>query len=235
MVGFRALTYARANAGRLPPLAYLASFYALVSLHYQIPIYLLYSSALSLVGLLVLNDNKRQASCGWSSGVAIFCIVIGVTSHAAKPHTAALGSVLRGERNAPAVHCDIARLGLRIESGLCDSYRRLLQLIAENATQEETILALPVNPELYFLSGRKSALWFFNSALALQNEEQQKKAEERLLQAPPALVFYRESDKYNTPQARALMQLVRSNLDPLGTIEGFEVYQRRADGNRGQD
>ncbi len=45
----------------------------------------------------------------------------------------------------------------------CDLYTGLLAIIEDHLSSDDTILTLPVDPELNYLGDRRSTLWFFNS------------------------------------------------------------------------
>lgn len=216
----------RSEGQTIGPVVYLASFYALVSLHYQIPIYLMYSSALTLTGILLMSLGSAPIIRRGVVMLTIFSLAIGMVFHAAKPLSVSLSDILRGERISTSVDCDLPGLGIRVEPRTCDLYSRLLRLVDTHVGPEETILALPANPELYFLSGRKSALWFFNSALGIRSDEQEDDALASLSAQPPALVFYQEGDKYNTPGSASLVSAVMQRYEALGSVGEFKIFAR---------
>ncbi len=206
------------------PLVVLATFYAVVSLHFQIPIYLFYSLSVTLASLLWLASADRSrrsfavAGCAALSLVGIFC-------HAGQPLTRNLIGVLRGER-VDLVPAGIDRAGLSVADDDRAAYSELLRLIDRETDPGEPILALPVNPELYYLSGRRNPVRFFNAALGLSDKAALHDVLARLAGDPPQLVFFRPDDKYVTPPSLAIIDHVRRRYERLPDVGKFEVYRR---------
>jgi hypothetical protein len=210
----------------IPPLVWLAMFYALVSLHYQIPIYLMYGSGLVLVALLLISTPARRRSAYAIRFLVCFCLAIGILYQSARPLSVPLADVLRGSRGDAAVKCDLERLGLRVEPHVCKKYQRLVHIVRTRSRPTQSILALPANPELYFLGNRRSTLGFYNSAFGVLGEDQERIVEHTLATTPPALVFFQPSDKYNDRNTSAIMKSVSRNYDRLTSVGEFEIFAR---------
>ena len=214
----------RAESTAWYPIFFLATFNALVSLHFQIPIYLFYSSALTLVGLLLIT---RDAWRGYHILVATLMavsVVVGLYYQAGQPISRGIIGILEGERETRPTHCPVATMGLRLDNQQCQTYTRLLAIIDRHVVSHDTILALPVNPEIYFLSERKAPVRFFNSALAIRSQAQLTDTLSKLTADPPRLVFYRPDDKYNTDYTRNLADWVASRYELLAEFDGFVIY-----------
>ena len=206
------------------PLVFVSVFYVLVSVHYQIPIYLFYSSALTLIALLL-------ASCLWRQRfhvvIVVFvalCVVIGLFYQAGQPLSRGLDGILEGQRESRSPVCPIAKAGLRLEARQCATYTRVLAAINRYANSDDTIFALPYGPEIYFLSGLNAPVRYINSALGVRNEIQLNGTLAALQAAPPRLVIYRPDDKYNTDYSRRIADWVASRYELLDVFDGFEVY-----------
>ncbi len=209
----------------------LACFYALVAVHYQIAIYLFYPVSVSLAGLLWLAAPRPGPTRPMAVGLAAFLCAAGLYFHAAQP----LGrDIVAGERTAGFAASGIARADLWLEPGDAAGYREIIDLIQRETPEDATILALPVNPELYFLSGRRNPTRFYNSALGIRNEDELQEVLEILRREPPALVFFRPEDKYNTRYAARIMDAVRARYEPLAPRAGFEIFRRPAAARSGQ-
>lgn len=219
----------------LPPLLFVPPFYALVSIHYQIPIYVFYSAGLTMVGLCFAASEPAGrpmravglAACLYLSGVGLYY-------QAGQPLGRGLDGILAGSGTFPSSPCPSPRCGLRIDSADAALYRRLLTAIERRTERDDTILALPSNPELYFLTGRRNPFPFFNSALGIKNEAELATALARAAVAPPKLVIYRPADKYNTPLAMKLWDGLKPGYALVAEIDGFEVY-RRSPGSSGTE
>ncbi len=203
----------------------LATFYALVAVHYQIPIYLIYTVGVTLAGFLWLTTARPGVGRGLAVGLAAFLCAVGLYYHAGQPLSRTLAQIAAGERDGSAGPSGIERAGLRLAAQDAAVYRDLLDLIRRETPEDGSILALPVNPELYFLSGRRNPTRFYNSALGIRSDGDLQAVLETLRRAPPGLVFFRPDDKYVTEQARRIMAFVRAHYEPLALRAGFEIYR----------
>lgn len=206
------------------PLVFVSVFYVLVSVHYQIPIYLFYSSALTLIALLL-------TSCLWQQRFHVLIVVlvalsvgVGVFYQAGQPLSRGVAGILEGQRESRLPECPIAKSGLRLETSQCRKYTRVLATIDRYADSDDTILALPYGPELYFLSGLNAPVRYITTAIGVRNETQLNGTLAALLAAPPRLVIYRPDDKYNTQYSRRIADWVASRYELLDVFDGFEVY-----------
>jgi hypothetical protein len=206
------------------PLCWLAVFYAPVSVHYQIPIYLAYSAGLSLVSLLF----HCARSPGWISRVgtaaAAVLAVIAVRFQAGQPLSRGLAGMLRGERVA-LVPAELPRARLLVEPEQRQRYRELIDTIERETGPDQTILAVPSDAELYFLSGRRNPTRFYNTALGITDEGTFAATARLLREHPPALVLFNAEDKYNTTFSTRLMQVIRERHTLLRRIHGFDIYR----------
>ncbi len=206
------------------PLPFLAVFYALVSLHYQIPIYLFFSIGLTLAGLVWMTAGGSSWRRYFPLVLAGTLSAIGLVHHAAQPLSRTFEGTLRGDRIPLVRSRGLDRVGLWIEAADVELYGDLVALIERETGPEETILAIPVNPELYFLTRRRNPFRFFNSAFALLDDDDVKSARATLAREPPRLVFHRPGDKYNTAFSDKLMAFIKQRYTLLEKRDGFEIY-----------
>lgn len=215
-------------SGALHPVVFLAAFYGLVAVHYQIPIYLLYSASTSLIGLMWLTTSDGTRARIAVAGLTLFLCAVGLHYQAAQPLGRGLAGIFSGTRSAPSDRPALDKASLRITPRDAATYRELIRFIRTRTPAHGAILALPFNPELYFLSGRRNPVRFFNSALGLQSEDDLLALLRTLKSDPPTLVFYRPTDKYNTRLSARAMAFVRAHYDPLKPRGGFEIYRARS-------
>ena len=212
----------------------LAVFYAVVSVHYQIPIYLYYTVGLSIAGLLWMIPRDSRLTYGMAPAVLLLS-GIAVYYHAAQP-ISGTNRIFGGERTISTLSKDsytLTRSRLKIESDDRLRYFNLLRLIETETRPEETIFAVPSNAELYFLSGRRNPFRFYNSALGIRNEGELQQVRETILNQPPKLVVYKPNDKYNTNYSREIISLIKERYIFLGETSGFEIYRARQRSDNG--
>lgn len=204
----------------------LAVFYAVVSVHFQIPIYLYYTASLSVASLLWLIPAESKLIYGavpatlLLSGIAIYY-------HAAQPVTG-FKAFFEGKRTVLTLSNEdttLPRSHLKIEPEDHQRYLELLRVIETETRPDETIFAFPSNAELYFLSGRKNPFRFYNTALGIRNERDFQQVRETIITNPPALVFYRPDDKYNTSYSHEIIKLVKERYELLREFSGFQIYR----------
>ena len=204
-----------------PAVAVLAVFYGVVSLHYQIPIYLAYTMALSVCALLML----RPRSIALPAVVALM-IVVGIRYHAGQPLSRGIAGTARGQRVELSWSTGVTKMGLHVEQADLESYRALLDVIERETPPHGSILALPSHAELYFLSGRRNPFRFFNSALGLATDAELESALDALERDPPVLVLHDPRDKYNTAASRAIVTRIAATYEALPAIAGVHIYRR---------
>ncbi len=221
----------------LHPLPILALFYAFVSVHFQITVYLFYSTGLTLAALLWLTSaGARHGGARHGGGLkavapallALAVSAVGLYYQAGQPISRGFAGIAAGERIDLVPAEGLERHGLRIEAAEAELYRHLLAVIEREVPPEGAILAVPANPELYFLSGRSNPTRYFNLAVGLRDEDEVARLLEALEGAPPTLVFHHREDKYNTPHTDALMAFVQEHYDILDSRGGFDIYRYAA-------
>ena len=208
---------------------FVSVFYALVSVHYQIPIYLFYSSAMTLIALLLVSGMWRLRYRALIAAMVSFVVVAGLYYQAGQPLSRGIAGIVEGKRVARLPDCAIPKANLRLEEKECATYTRLLADIDRHSRSTDKILALPYSPEIYFLSGRNKPVRYINAALGVRNEEQLKETLAILRANPPVLAVYRPNDKYNTRHTPQIAAWLASTYELIDEFDGFEVYVRTVD------
>jgi hypothetical protein len=231
----RSVARSKPSGQNLHPLPLLAVFYGLVSAHYEIPIYLFYTVGIGLAGILWLAADFDPPTRWATAAGAALLTFIGLFYHAGQPLSRGIAGTIAGTTVAVLDAPLGQRVGLRVEARDRALYEELAALVESTVASDETILALPFNPELYFITGRRNPVRFYNSALGIRTDAEHQVVLQQLRAQPPRLVFYRPDDKYNTTAAHALMEHVRRHYDFLGSRSGLEIYRSREDRPRGND
>ncbi len=208
----------------------LAVFYAIVSVHFQIPVYMYYTAGLSIVGLLWLVSINHSRMQYVVVLLAILLSGVGVYYHAGQPLSGSFADLFGGRRNISKLSntaSSISRASLKIAADENNRYVEILKLIDSQTTPAESILALPTNAELYFLSGRRNPFRFYNTALGVRTPEDLEMVKQLIDNSPPKLVIHRADDKYNTAYAQEIVRFVAERYELLGETHGFTVYRSR--------
>jgi hypothetical protein len=205
------------------PLAFIGLFYALVSIHYAIPIYALYSVGLALVGLLALSPPRLPRIV--ASMTALFAVVVGLVWQAGQPLERGLAGTMRGDRIALDA-LGPAGATVRIAAADCATYDDVLGFIDAKSAPSDTVLALPMGPEFYFLSRRNPPVPYAIAPLGLRTNGDFAYAIERISANPPAVLIFEPGDKYVTPRVQALMDSLRPAYRHCRTVGPFELHAR---------
>ena len=206
-------------------LAWLACFYTLVALHYQIPIYLFYVAGLNALALAALAVTTLGRTL--VAGALIATSAMALYFHAGQPLARGVEGTLRGVRVEEHEPCDLPRCSLQLTAAEIRVHRQVLSRIAAHSTASDCILALPSDAEFYFISGRCNPTRFFNSALGLRTDADVEALVERLRARPPALLIHRPGDKYDTPLTQRLVELMRPLYRQQERVGEFILYWER--------
>jgi hypothetical protein len=212
----------------------LGSFYALVALLLEGPLYLYYTVGLSLASVVWLGATGTRARRAGLAVMTAALTAIAIVFHAGQSRFRTPVQILAGDRVSNVWargEGGLDRSSLQLDRADRELYGRLVSVIHAETRPDETILALPNDAELYFLASRRNASRFFNAALGLTNDRELKDLMAVLTDRPPRLVAFRPDDKYNTEATRQVMSYVRSTYEHFATIGGLELYRLRAPRN----
>jgi hypothetical protein len=204
----------------------IATFYAVVSVHFQIPVYLYYTAGLSLASLLWLTPHISPAASRAAVWGALFLAGTGVYFHAGQPASRGIAAVLRGDRMPASVLASLPHCSLKVDPDERAQYGTLLAIIQRVVAPNESIFAVPSNAELYFFSDRRNEFRFYNTALGVRDEAELAVVQQTLRERPPKLVTFNPGDKYNTPMSWRIMDGIKSRYVLIRRLEPFEVYVR---------
>jgi len=224
---FRALV--RGSRSSIHPLPVIATFYALVSLHYQLPIYLSYTVGLSLAAVLLLTAASNASTRGVAVAVSTVIAGVALYYHAGMPLTRHLQGTVAGERRFPATPLPSPVAGIYVDTADAQLYQSLLRLIDRETQPGDTIFALPTNAELYFLGRRTNPFRFYNTAVGIRSSADLDSVLQVIRCHPPKLVFYDPTDKYNTPASVRIAGSLETRYEKFARIPPFEVFRARSD------
>lgn len=207
----------------IAPLGYIPVFYTMVSVHYQIPIYLFYSVSLTLAGLMWLL-HKKYVFKFLMPAVLFFLVAIGLVFQAGQPLSRGVIGTFEGDVKNKLVSSDLPHCSIRIEPSMAKKYGKILAIINETSQKNDTLLTIPFNPELNFMSKRISPFRFYNTALGMSSESDVIAAINKLQEKKTKLVIFDVNNKYNVKLTEKLVTYVKSNYRLYEKVEGFEIY-----------
>ena len=214
----------RKNRGAFPAAGILILFHGLVALYFEIHIYLTYTTALILVGLLINIETQKTRKI-----VAIMAIALSVTAiaiPAGRPLDRGLTKIALNKMTS-WTPTRVIGTSIYTDEKRALYYTKIMQTINACAGPEDNIFALPVNPAIYFLSNRQPPFIYINSALGLANDDDVQASIKVVQSSPqPALIIQKEDDKYMTDFADDLMQQIVPLYSKIGEINDLTFYQR---------
>lgn len=213
------------NSVSIRPVALLALFHAMSILHLQVWMYLFYTAAFCLVGLLALARYQRPTTVWASRFLAIFLLVVGAAFHVGAAFPSTVAHLFWGDRRDEVVNCPIARSGLVMGKNECQRYSKVLNLINDRLDADGTLLTLPNSIEVNFLANRKQALLGHNCAMSLRSSLDLERILSDLERKPPDLVVVNPEDKYFSSLCRLLEQAIIEDYELIATIGEFKIYQ----------
>ncbi|MBT5074822.1 MAG: hypothetical protein HOM63_13975 [Kordiimonadaceae bacterium] len=209
---------------QISPIVMIAVFYALVTVHFQIPIYLFYTVGITFCAILwILNTDSGTKTNGILSLIGIVSI-LALFYHADQPTGRQIIDILGGKKTSSQKVLLAGNVNLWVEEKDTLKYKEILQLVEQNVAENEGIFAFPSNSEIYYITGRSNQFGFFNSAFGINNQQQFDTVISSLKSSPPRLIFYTADDKYNTNRSKALIQIIKQNYSLLNTVDDIEVY-----------
>ena len=214
---------------RLLALPVIAAFFAVVSVQYEGPLYLYYSVGLSLISMLWLVSESTRAVKVAVALIAIGLCVVALRFHAGQTRERTAVQIIAGDRVtdlSTQVNCDLPRCSLKISAADAAVYGRFVRTITAATGPGESILAIPNDAELYFLSQRRNPTRFYNAVHGTATPELLSEAKGVVEQARPRLVIFRPGDKYRNRPTAELMAAVRRKYALAGQQDGTEIYRR---------
>lgn len=204
------------------PVTILGVFWAVSALHYQIPVYALFVMPAVFLALLAL----------WPSRV-LCCVLLLVSGwslqfQAAHPLERGLAAIVASQGIVDNVSAELPRVSLRVPAESAMLYREVLKVIEADAHPDEKLMTLPMNPELNFMSGRKTPARFYATQLGLLSKDDLTETIANLDAAAPLFVVHRREDKYLTPLSALLLSSVQERAGQPVSIGPFDIYRYQA-------
>lgn len=206
-------------------LSILCLFYAVVALHYAVPLYLIFTLAPVMLGHLALSATRQDRALVPAAAVVV-ASVLSLYFHAGQPVSRGLEGIIQGQRLAVETPLGIPHVSIISTQQDANQYRHLVALIEAHSDSDASILAVPWSPELHVTTGRRNPLTFYNTALGIRDEGDLREALERLQRDPPTLILSRPDDKYMTPLSVRLLAALEPDYRLLEARYDFRILIR---------
>lgn len=208
------------SRARVAPLPFLGAFYGLVAVHYQDPAYLYFAAAPVFAGLLWNAAGWRKTSIV----AALALATVAIYFHAGQPISRSYADLLSGKRYELVSSSIPALDGLYVTPSDEETYGTLIDIVDRYSQPGDPILAVPAEPELFFMTKRSNPLRHSYLPFGIRDGDAVEEALRALEKARPRVVFYVPALPYNSAYTDLIMNWVRANYVHLRTVREFEIF-----------
>lgn len=208
-----------ADPSEVHPLTVIAPFWALTAIHYQIPIYLFFALPVVVVAFLFVRPDRITM-------LTVFMLSIwAIVFHAGQPLSRGYLGTIEGHGARHYTPAELPGVSLRITPQDQADFSAVISRIEAEARPGEALMTLPMEPELNFMTGRKSPVRYYGTPLGLTNEAELDDTMSRLKAAAPLFIVHRRDDKYLTLLSARLLGEVRKLSPAPQSIGPFDLYR----------
>lgn len=203
----------------------LAAFYGLVSLIFQVPVYLHLTSILSIAGSVWLLLAMKPP---WRAPMIVMLLFLSGMSLTFQVGEPIIRTFMDHVRTAKTELFDsrgqLPKVDLWIDEYSLKAYGKVVRIIEEETNQGDYIFAIPNNAELYFMTGRRNPFRFFSTDHGVLNASEVQSVIQRLETLRPRIITFSPVDDRNTSHSLAIMEHIRGHSTLLSKDKFFEVY-----------
>lgn len=210
----------------LRPLHLVALFFAMVSAHYAIPIYLYFSAGLTTVALLDFIGRQQFVHCRFAAHVTLLAAGCAVLFLAGRS-PATLDRVLAGVAEPKTYVPREQRLGLWIERDDVHAYGKLVGRIQNLTPPDSPIFVFPAHPEIYFVANRSNPTIFANMAVGVRSCLYLEDLINSLRRKEVGTVVQFDSDKYATRYSELLADWLAQHYVMGDSIGEARIFIKR--------
>jgi hypothetical protein len=208
---------------RMEPLPVLALSYGIVAVHYEIPIYLIFTLAPTLTALLFLSDSKFKRR---NTMVALAVSAVLLYYHAGQPQERGVLGILRGTR-LPSEACDFPHCSLRVGHEVNVRYAKLYQILRPLLAGGASFYAFPYNPELFFLLDVPPHMGGYHFVMDVRSREELDHLIRVFDEDPPKVIVVDMTDKAVDGYAHELWSRIANRYEHIGQVDTVEVLRLR--------
>ena len=204
----------------------LAAFYGLVSLIFQVPVYLHLTSILSIGGSVWLLVTMKP---GWRIPTIITLLFLSGMSLKYQVGEPIIRTFMDHVRTVTTELYDsrgqLPKVDLWIDETSLKAYGKVVRIIEKETNPGDYIFAIPNNAEFYFMTERRNPFRFFSTDHGVLNESEVQHVIQQLEMLRPRVITFSPDDDRNTEHSLAIMEHVRQNSTLLSKDKSFEVYR----------
>ncbi len=203
----------------------LAAFYGLVSLIFQVPVYLHLTSILSIGGSVWLLLAMKPRWHAPMIVTLLFLSGMSLTFQVGEPiATTFMDHVRTATTELYDSRGQLPKVDLWIDEHSLNAYGKVVRIIEEETNPGDYIFAIPNNAELYFMTGRRNPFRFFSTDHGVLNASEVQSVIQQLETLRPRIITFAQDDDRNTSHSLAIMEHVRPHSTLLSKDKSFEVY-----------
>ena len=204
----------------------LATFYGLVSILTQVPVYLYFTCTLSIAGFLWTFLEMQSQYRRPMVAILLLLSSISLTFHAGEEaFIRNYIDYIRPSKTALfSSHGQLPQVDLRIDKYSLETYRKVVQIINDETNQGDYIFTIPNNAELYFMTGRRNPFRFFSTDHGVTSQLEAQSTIQQLKKLRPRIIIFSPDDTRNSPYSETIMKHVRQASQLLSKDLFFEVY-----------
>lgn len=222
--------------GKRPnPFLIIGAFYAYSALYLQIPSYLFYMIAFPILGILSaiwsLESEKQAYLKPLAIATTLFICITTPYYHAGQTVHRSFAEYVGGVNSRDKlVQSTLPKVSLSIEEETQNFYAELIRIIQSETSEDQSILAFPFNPEIYYFSDRKN-ITNATSTLHVNSEEALEAFDLLVKNEKPTLIIHSVNDKYNTAYTEKFANMIKNNYNLISGYDynfaKFEIYKNK--------
>jgi hypothetical protein len=205
------------------PLPILALSYGLVAVYYEIPIYLIYSLAPTLVALFFLWHRKSKTL---SEILAVAMSFTLLYYHAGQPLERGVLGMLRGTR-FPTEACAFPHCSLRVGTDVNARYKKLYDILRPMLVDGASFYAFPYNPELFFLLDVRPHTGGYHFVMDVRNRQELEHVIGVFQKDPPKVLVVDLTDKAADAYAHELWDRIGSRYVLTAEVDTIQILKLR--------
>ena len=208
-------------------LAIFASFFALVPAFNQVPLYLNTIVGLSLCSLFVNEFLLKTKYYKLAAIFSLYICIIGISFFAGESTNRNLNQIVKGER-IPLINSTLPNISLMIEQSTLENFQQLVNKVNQLSTKDDTIVAMPFAPYLYFILNRKNPTPWIGLDYAKLGGEFNNEMLNTIKEKNPKLIIYcADCCSYIENDESGYESWLKLNYQQVDKIDKYQIFSPR--------